>query len=573
MTAGRRLGILALAGGLVAPALPAQQTLAERQRAAAAEKAGWRAALSAREIEAMNGGDMHSVHFFTRHSGWAVGRGVATMVFRTNDGGRTWERQPIMDGASHGSIFNAIRFWDANHGWITGRHGLLRTSDGGESWEPVKDAGFHDGRVLLPLSPNVVMLGTSDGGIWRTDEGGSAALQVGRIGESGASYVTGLAFVAPRTFFATTASTYQTSGAIHRSTDGGATWEPVVEGDRQIRGIAFHDDSRGVAVGEGVAYWTADGGDSWKRVLAAGSRLAVSFVDENTVVSVGAKPAVLVSRTGGRTWQAFPGPAAEFSLNDVQVVDAGWWFVATRGHRERGVHHYVDPAFVDAIATARVPIAGTIALPDGRRLPRGLYDVVLAHQGDRHQLTLTRAGDAPPDSAAGPPPGTTRSGSGSGASAGDGAAPACDPCTATVPVDVEYEVEEITEKSSARPRLRFSLEPTATGVAIVIDAAVTPPRDAALALAALGASTTTEADAVTTVQRAGDAKKKAGGWADRLRKAADGDLRGAAAGANPKAATERLKSAKASPPGVYRIKVRYPIEVFRATAAAPGGAP
>ena len=149
---------------------------------------------------------------------------------------------------------------------------------------------------------------------------------------------------------------------------------------------------------------------------------------------------------------------------------------------------------------------------------------------------------------------------------------ACQPCEATVPVDVEYEVEEITPETKARSRLRFSLEPTDNGVAIVIDAAINPLRDAAVTLAALGVKEEQDVDVRQTVRKADEAGKKTGGWRDRLKKAAAGDIRGAAAdvAVNPQAAVNRVKAARTTPPALYRIKLRYPIEIFRPRKASDG---
>ncbi len=568
MNAGRVVLALSAAIGLVAGALQSQSpSLAERQREAAATKAGWRTSLSREEITRFDGGAVHSVHFFTRHVGWAVGRGTATMLLKTADGGKTWERFPIMDGASHGSIFNAIRFWDVNHGWIAGSNGLLRTTDGGESWEPVTGANF-DASVLLPLSPEVVMIAAGRQ-IWLTSADGSSVTQIGTV--DARDGITGLAFVAPNTFYATHGGTHGNVGAIHRSTDGGATWEPVVQGDKPILGIAFRDARRGVAVGVGVAYYTNDGGDTWRRVMASGTRYTAAFIDDNTIVSPGTTPGIAISRDGGKTWRPHSSPPTTSNLVDIAAVDGGWWFVAG-GYGVNAIYQFIDPDYVDEIAEGSIPIPATIRLPGGRRLPSGMYDVTLAHRGERHVITLERTGAAPVDSsrAAGSEP-ATDTGTPTPPGTPADVPPTCDPCEATVPVEVEYAVEEVTPETTNRSRLRVSLEPTASGVAIVIDAAINPPRDADITLAALGIKQEQEVDAVTVVRKAGEATKKTASWRDRLKKAGEGDIRGAAAGAavNPQAVVNRVKSARATPPATYRIKVRYAIDIFRRTGAAP----
>ena len=563
MNARRMLVALAALSLAAAEVQSQPASRARSKQPAATEKAGWRTSLSRAEIEQIGGGDVHSVQFFTRHAGWAVGRGTATMLLRTTDGGQSWERSSLLDGGSHGTILNAIRFFDVNHGWIVGRRALLRTTDAGESWEPVSGVAFFEGKVLLPLSPDVVMVAAEKGQIWLTSADGASVRNVGTVpnGE-----VSGLAFVAPNTFYASVGTAHGRSGAIHRSTDGGATWEPVVEGDKPVLAIAFHDHLRGVATGVGVAYYTVDGGETWKRVLAAGRRHAVAFINENTVVSTGRSPEVTISNDGGRSWRPLSSPVTgpTGQLVDIAVVDGGWWFVAG-GYGARAIYQYVDPGFVDAIAEGIVPIPGTIKLPGGRRLPAGMYEVTLEHRGEEHTITLDRTGDVVPDTSAGGEAVAfdTTSWRTDSAAAVDPAK--CSPCEATLPVEVEYRVEEFGVQGKTRPRFRLSLEPTATGVAIVVDAAINPPRDAAVALAALGAQDNQEIDANAAARKVGQATKKPGGLMGRLKKAAEGDVRGAAAGiaVNPQAAASRVKSARASAPTTYRVKMRYTLEVFR----------
>jgi len=109
--------------------------------------------------------DLVAVSFPTADNGWAVGHdGV---VLASSDGGRTWARQ--LDGRTMGEVLvkhytasgdakwlaEAQRFasqgaenplldvWfdDAQHGTVVGAFGLvLRTADGGKTWEPLMHA-------------------------------------------------------------------------------------------------------------------------------------------------------------------------------------------------------------------------------------------------------------------------------------------------------------------------------------------------------------------------------------------------------------------------------------------------
>lgn len=601
-------GMLAIAAiAALADTLPAQSAAARR---AAARDTGWRALLSPLLLQdTLRGRHLHSVHFLTRHVGWAVGEGAPgiTRILRTADGGRSWERIPLYDGEEHGVDLNGVQFADANNGWITGRNQLLRTTDGGDSWEPVEWGGETIGiglaaRKLLVLGPDAVMIGCDNGGIRVTTDGGRSWrltwVNHGRVDER----VVDLRFLPPSSFFAVTNGGGQpVPSGVYRSDDGGATWEKLLEENKRLHSIDFTEGGRGVVVGHGVAYTTSDGGETWRKTILAGERHAARFIGGSTVVAVGSEPQVLVSQDGGRTWRPGPGlahAAANATLNDLEVVDAGWWLVTTEYNK--GLHRYVDPAYTAPIAEGAVPIPGAIKLPNGRTLPAGMYRVSLGHRGHDHILGLRRTG-AVPDTAPGAAGaantaggGSTATGSG-GARAGAGAdaTPRCDPCEAELPIEVEYRTEEVSRdaagaaagdataessaeasagasggakaQGAARPRVRLSLEPTESGVAIVLDAAVKPPRDLAMALAALGAAGAGEpamSSSVTT-RAAGETAKKAGGLLGRLKKAADGDLRGATAGAavNPKAATARARAAKSGPPAVYRITVRHTLDL------------
>lgn len=69
------------------------------------------------------------VAFADQLHGWAVGEGGG--VLRTVDGGASWERVPVPTRQD----LTAVCFIDASHGWIVGDgETMLRTVDGGHTW-------------------------------------------------------------------------------------------------------------------------------------------------------------------------------------------------------------------------------------------------------------------------------------------------------------------------------------------------------------------------------------------------------------------------------------------------------
>lgn len=87
---------------------------------------------------------LNSVYFRDARIGWAVG--FNGQILHTNDGGRTWEGQQNSEWGTLTSVYVE----DETHGWITTADGLLATTDGGESWQPV---AFEERLFLSGLVP------------------------------------------------------------------------------------------------------------------------------------------------------------------------------------------------------------------------------------------------------------------------------------------------------------------------------------------------------------------------------------------------------------------------------------
>jgi photosystem II stability/assembly factor-like uncharacterized protein len=176
--------------------------------------------------------------------------------------------------------------------------------DGGDARSLAYDA--HD--------PDHILLGTSTGQMFSSNDGGHTWSRLARLG--GDEYVLDHISVDPqdsnKIYVSAWSSSGQQIGEIFRSRDGGATWQtlPTMHG-KSIRAMAmFKGDSNVIVAGalDGV-YRSKDGGDTWERLSPANSTeikniesIAVDPKDPNTVYA-GTWHLAWKTSDGGANWQ------------------------------------------------------------------------------------------------------------------------------------------------------------------------------------------------------------------------------------------------------------------------------
>ncbi len=226
-------------------------------------------------------------------------------VWKTTDAGTTWE--PVFDEQSSYSIGEVAldperpeTVWVGTGENVSGRHvgwgdGVYRSRDGGRTWEKVGlDGSDHIGKILVdPRDSDVVYVAAEgplwssggDRGVYKTTDGGESWSPVLRIGE--ATGVTDLEF-APGSPDVLYAAAYQrrrrawgllaggSGSGIYKSTDRGESWREVTEGlpegDMGKIGLAVTpaDPDRVYATIEAADrekgfYRSDDRGESWAR--------------------------------------------------------------------------------------------------------------------------------------------------------------------------------------------------------------------------------------------------------------------------------------------------------------------
>jgi photosystem II stability/assembly factor-like uncharacterized protein len=259
--------------------------------------------------------DFRDIHAFDAKSAIVMGAGpgAASRVYRTIDGGASWQLLATNQYAD--GFWDAMAFWDKDNGIlfgdpVKGRFQVYVTADGGATWREVQASGLE----ALPSEGAFAASGT--------------CLSV--AGANDAWIATGGA---------------STSRVFH-SADRGKTWRaaaapiPAGAAAKGVFSVAFPNAKEGVAVGgdykealgAGVnGAVTSDGGATWTPapVQPAGYM--------SVVVPVPGAPRVFVaaglagsgfSRDGGKSWTALD----KTPMNTVGFADpATGWAVGPKG--------------------------------------------------------------------------------------------------------------------------------------------------------------------------------------------------------------------------------------------------
>ena len=245
----------------------------------------------------------------------AVGEGNASRIYRTTNGGVSWEL--AFENQEPDAFYDCMAFFDHRRGLalsdpVNGFFRIVSTEDGGQTWRiastedmppAIPDEFAHaTGTSLVTMGPHDAWFGTS-------------------------------------------------SSRVFRTRDSGVTWTvdtaPIPgEPEFGIASLSFRDSLHGLAVGGGlfetnapsVVASTDDGGATWSHQVGtlAGFRISIAWVPTNTnetAVAVGVAkvgPAGSeFSTDGGHTWSLFDDETDLRSINCKPHV--GCWAVGQNG--------------------------------------------------------------------------------------------------------------------------------------------------------------------------------------------------------------------------------------------------
>lgn len=236
-------------------------------------------------------------------------------VWTTVDGGNTWQQQEMPEWENFDQPEQLV-FNDASHGWLVGGYKVLRTSDGGKSWQLAFSIGrgsdermarlyggaFPNADTAWVTSTDNILIHTSDGGAnWKT-----LTIDARRMDLRDAFFINSVkGWVVART-----------NDGIYSTADGGQRWDIRSVGkDNRYRSIQFLNESEGWAAGRkyvndsaeriALLLHTTDGGRNWSEVETGIKERffeRVLFHDQAHGWLV-ARDNIYATQDGGKTWR------------------------------------------------------------------------------------------------------------------------------------------------------------------------------------------------------------------------------------------------------------------------------
>ncbi len=276
---------------------------------------------------------------------------VGTGMYRSTDAGKTWAFLGLKDGQQMGGI--SIDPADKNRVFVAvlghpcgpnTERGVYRTTDGGKTWDRVLYKDENTGAVQVtidPKNPDVVYAdlwaarqGPWENGAWQGPESGlykstDGGITWQKLTNGLPTIVQGLGRIGfciapsdPNRLYATVDASEL--GGVYRSNDAGATWTRV-SSDTRLWGwgsdfaeVKVHPTNPDVVFIANIAAWKSeDGGKTWNDFRGAPGgddyhRLWINPNEPNTLILAGDQGAI-ITVNGGQTFSSwYNQPTAQF---------------------------------------------------------------------------------------------------------------------------------------------------------------------------------------------------------------------------------------------------------------------
>ena len=268
-------------------------------------------------------------------------------VYKSTDSGKTWNHIGLKDSGQITEIMIHPANPDVVYVGVLGNifgpseeRGVFRSADGGKTWEKILYVNEKTGVSALTMDSNnprilyaamwqaerkpwTLIDGGPDGGVYKTTDGGDTwnKLDLGLTGNIGRIGIDVSAANSDRLYVVAETDT-ETQGGIYRSDDGGKTFSKINR-EHKLRGRAWYYnhiiadpvDENTVYVMNAPFFKSIDGGKTWNTVAVPhGDNHALWINPENNQIMInGNDGGANVSFNGGDTWSTqLNQPTAEF---------------------------------------------------------------------------------------------------------------------------------------------------------------------------------------------------------------------------------------------------------------------
>ena len=259
--------------------------------------------------------DFRDVHAFDSKTAILMSAGEAEQgnakFYRTSDGGKSWKI--VYQTTQKGIFFDGIDFWDKQNGVafsdpIDGKFFIIKTKDGGETWQPVNPTN------IPPIQKNEAAFAASGTSLV------TSGLKNAYICTGGGEF----------------AQIYQTE---NRGEDWSVVKTNMPAGKTNgLFGLRFWNDRYGIAVGgdyqeitKPVAnvLLTSDGGKTWQeapQTTPAGLKEGVAIYKQKILIAVGPS-GTCYSKDFGKSWVEID----KTPLHAISISGHGIWAVGGKG--------------------------------------------------------------------------------------------------------------------------------------------------------------------------------------------------------------------------------------------------
>ncbi len=229
-------------------------------------------------------------------------------VWATTNSGRTWSSRGRI-----GSLgWRHLGFVDPVWGWAAGERGIVRSTDGGRTWQSqsayrMKDIAGATRNKAWAVGDSGRILATTDGGATWVPQNSKTTQNL--LAVSFADSLNGI--VGSQGYFALV------------TRNGGVVWDTVRVANTETRDIFLVNSLLGWAVGDNYIQRTTDGGYTWQTVLNRPNLSAVHFANPDTGWVAQTLGSILRTTDGGSSWDSTTGC---WRAGDVRLLNGryGW---------------------------------------------------------------------------------------------------------------------------------------------------------------------------------------------------------------------------------------------------------